>query len=176
MSWELPERITIEFLAEQKWIPGPMDYFEICELGLVRRPLSLDVTKGLMRPGFLYGPENKSGFVIKYRLHKIGNKKPNYFSPQEIMEQCFGRLLNTNLTNLEYAIALRALVTEFNNRVFRPERKNNLEEELGTLPVRFCATCGKPTRDYRCSACWLKIRANNTSCDEPSSEYKVGGR
>lgn len=176
MDFELPEKITFEFLGAQKWIPGPLDYFEICEWGLVRRPLSLDVTKGLMRPGFLYGPENKSGFVIKYRLHKIGNKKPNYFSPKEIMEQCFGRLLNENLASLEYVVQLRSLVTEFNNRVFRPERKSPVDEEAGTIPMRFCATCGKPTRDYRCEACWTKIRAAGTACDEPTAEYRIGRR
>ena len=176
MDFELPEKITIEFLMEQKWVSGPLEYFEICELGLVRRPLSMEVTRGLMQPGFLYGPENKSGFIIKYRLHKLGNKKPNYYSPKEIMEKCFGRFLNTKLDDLKYVIQLRILLTEFNSRVFRPERKSPVDEEAGTIPMRFCATCGKPTRDYRCEACWTKIRAAGTACDEPTAEYRIGRR
>lgn len=51
-------------------------------------------------------------------------------------------------------------------------------EEDGMLPVRVCATpgCGKRTRNYRCDACWIRIKAESTSCDEPIAEYSFGRR
>lgn len=175
---DLPEILTPELLDEQEWRPGPLEHFEICELGFVRRPADLGSRKGVMQPGTIYTPEPRGRTVTRYRLHLIGSKKPIYLPPAEALESVFGRFENEALLDVAYVKEMRALALEFNARHFRQEKRLAYQdaEEDGMLPMRRCATCGKKTRSYRCEACWAKIRAKSTSCDEPGAEYRLGRR
>lgn len=85
----------------------------------------------------------------------------------------FGKVRNKNLLNGIYVTRMKALVLEYNLRFIEIPRSETDIQEAGMKPLRKCTTCGKPTRDYRCSACWVKIRAASTSCDEPASEYRI---
>lgn len=176
MVLDLPETLTFDFLDEQEWRPGPLEHFELCELGFARRPKDLTSKKGIMQPGTLYAPEPRGRRVTLYRLHIIGNKKPIYLSPQEAMESTFGRFLDRRLLDVNYVRLMRSLALEFNARHFRREKRLAYQDTEceGMLPMRRCATCGKKTRSYRCDACWTKIRAQATSCDEPATEYRLG--
>lgn len=178
MEWEIPDTLTFEFLDEQEWRPGPLDHFEICELGLVRRPLSLGTRKGVMYPGTLYTPEPRGRTTTRYRLHLIGNRRPIYIPPEEALTKAFGVFRNHNLKNVAYVLNMRAIALGFNAKYFKQEKRLAYQdaEEEGMLPMRRCATCGKKTRSYRCEACWTKIRAGETSCDEPNAEYRLGRR
>lgn len=178
MDWELPDTLTFDFLNELAWKPGPLDNYEVCELGLVRRPSSLPVHKGVMQPGFLYAPEMRGPTAVRYRLHNLGSKRPIYIPPEQVMKDTFGRFKNKNLGKFEFVKALRVLVIEFNERHFIQDKRRVYAEkyEPGMIPLRCCATCGKQTRSYRCDACWAKIKAASTSADEPTSEYSFGRR
>ena len=178
MNWELPDVLTEDFLEEQEWRPGPLDYFEICELGLVRRPLSLPMRRGVMQPGSLYTPEPRGISTTRYRLHKAGERVPTYIQPGDAIMQVFGRFQNKNLLDVPYVKWMRAIALEFNAKHFKKDKRLSYEnsEEAGMIPMRRCATCGKKTRSYRCDACWAKIRAKSTSCDEPTDEYILGRR
>lgn len=39
--------------------------------------------------------------------------------------------------------------------------KNYEQHKLPKIEKRKCASCGKPTHDFRCAECWRKIRAEN---------------
>lgn len=39
-------------------------------------------------------------------------------------------------------------------------KQKELHNNFGLKPKRKCHDCGKPTNNYRCSACWAKIREN----------------
>lgn len=176
MDWSMPEVITTEFLSELSWKPGPLELFEICELGLVRRPLELPVRRGAMQPGCLYTPEPRGASTTRYRLHRPGERAPTYLIPRDVMVQVFGRYLNTLLEDVEYVKEMRATALEYNFQNFRQDKRLAYQhaEEDGMIPMRRCATCGKKTRSYRCEACWAKIRSKETSCDEPTKEYRIG--
>ena len=178
MDWELPESLTFEFLNDLEWKPGPLENYEICELGLVRRPSSVPMRRGVMQPGYLYAPEIRGPRAIRYRLHKLGSKHPIYFLPGDAIKEVFGRFLNKKLHNMDYIISLRALVVEFNERHYIQDRRKVYADkcEPGMMPMRFCASCGKQTRNYRCEACWARIKALSTGCDEPIKEYGFGRR
>ena len=176
--WELPDQLSFEILDDLEWRPGPLEYFELSNVGLVRRPHQLPHLKGMMRPGLLYSPEPKGNYATRYRLHNLGEKRPIYLVPREVFTSIFGGIQNSGVEDVNYVVQMRALVIEFNARHFRQDKRLAYEhnEEDGMLPMRKCATCGKKTRSYRCDACWAKIRAGSTSCDEPTKEYTLGRR
>ncbi len=178
MDWELPETLTFEFLNDLEWKPGPLENYEVCELGLVRRPSSIQYNKGVMQPGFMYAPEMRGPRIVRYRLHKLGSKHPIYMSAEEVMTGVFGRFANRNINKPTYVAEMRAIVIEFNERHFIQDKRKVYADkcEVGMAPLRFCATCGKQTRNYRCDACWAKIRSGSTSCEDPFSEYRLGRR
>lgn len=181
MDWDLPEKLDRKFVDTQIWQPGPLEFYEVCELGLVRRPLSTPYCKGAMQPGYLYSPEVRSGNYIRYRLHKLGEKRPIYYEPYSVMMEAFRMFRNEGLKDSEYVAELRVLVVEFNKNYFSTGFKNHRGEKTeefgpGAIPMRKCTTCGKPTRNYRCEACWVRIKAGTTSCDEPGAEYRLGRR
>lgn len=178
MIWELPDQLSFEILNDLEWRPGPLEYFEMSDVGLVRRPHDLPHLKGMMRPGLLYSPELKGDVATRYRLHKLGEKRPIYLVPRHVFLNVFGKMLNEGVENVDYVVKMRAIVIEFNARNFRQDKRISYEckEEEGMLPMRKCATCGKKTRSYRCDACWAKIKAQSTSCEEPGAEYRIGRR
>lgn len=69
------------------------------------------------------------------------------------MERIFGRFRNKNLLVLNYVKTMKGLVAEYNVATFKaPVRKTENEKvESGMMQMRRCTTCGKKTRDYRCS-------------------------
>lgn len=178
MDWELPDMLTFDFLNELAWKPGPLDNYEVCELGFVRRPSSLPVHKGVMQPGFLYAPEMRGPVAVRYRLHNLGSKRPVYLPPEEVMKAVFKKFRNKSLNTPGYVLKVRELIVAFNEQHFIQDKRRVYAEkyEPGMIPMRCCATCGKQTRSYRCDACWAKIKATSTACDEPTSEYSFGRR
>lgn len=175
--FELPEKITKEFLDDLEWRPGPLDTYEISELGLVRRPESVDI-RGVF-PGFLYSPNLAIRRGPHYRLNPGGDKAPLYLTPSVVLTKVFGQFLNRNLLKNDYAHKMKGLIIEYNQLNFREKRRLPYEqaEENGMIKMRRCCDCGAKTRNYRCDACWVVIRSRATSDDEPSAEYKIlGGR
>ena len=177
MEFDLPEKITDEFLSEQVWKPGPIHSYETCELGLVRRTKCTNI-KGVF-PGYLYGPKPAIKRGTHYRLNPPFEKTASYLLPKNIMKQLFGRFANHSLENNKYAQRIQLLVVEYNELTFRRLSENSKEskDEPGMFNPRRCHDCGVKTRNYRCDACWVIIKSKSTSCDEPSKEYKIlGGR
>lgn len=175
--FELPEKITPEFLDDLEWKPGPLPTYEITELGLVRRPQDVDI-RGVF-PGFLYSPNLAIRRGPHYRLNPGGDKASVYLSPSVVMNNVFGKFRNKLLLRNDYAHQMKTLIIEYNQLHFREKRRLPYEqaEENGMIKMRRCCDCGAKTRNYRCDACWVVIRARATSCDEPSAEYKIlGGR
>lgn len=173
MNWDLPSEFTPDFMSDLVWSPGPMAGFEVSEYGIIRRPLAVLNPGRSMRPGFLYPPEVRGRTWIRYRLIDPKQCKPVYLKIEEVMIPVFGKVRNKNLLNGIYVTRMKALVLEYNLRFIEIPRSETDIQEAGMKPLRKCTTCGKPTRDYRCSACWVKIRAASTSCDEPASEYRI---
>ena len=175
MEWDLPETLLYGYLDTLDWLPGPLDGFEICELGLVRRPPLMPKLKGEIRPGYLSSPECRTEKMIRYRLNSTGFRNCTYIKPVDAMTEVFGKFRNKNLLILSYVKAMKGLVAEYNVATFRtPVRKTENEKvESGMMQMRRCTTCGKKTRDYRCSACWAKIKNGVTSCDDVAEEHRV---
>ena len=65
--FELPDRITKEFLDNLEWRPGPLDTYEITEIGLLRRQDNVDI-RGVY-PGFLYSTNIAMRRAPHYRLN-----------------------------------------------------------------------------------------------------------
>ena len=173
--FELPDRITKEFLDDLKWKPGPLPTYEITELGLVRRPQDVDI-RGVF-PGFLYSPNLAIKRGPHYRLNPGGEKSAVYLTPSIVITNVFGRFRNKSLLKNEYAHQMKSLVLEYNAKHFKDKRRLPYEqaEENGMIKMRRCHDCGAKTRNYRCDACWTVVKSRVTSCDEPIKEYRVGG-
>lgn len=175
MDFTLPEKLTDDFLNEQDWMPGPIEGFEICELGLVRRPLDLPARE---RPGYLHSPEMKGLAASRYRLGVQGSRNSVYMTPKVAMLGVFGRIENKSLSNAGYSREMKALVNEYNERRYGREtqrKSRDCGDENGEKK-RKCTTCGRPTNNYRCDACWAKIKSQATGCDDPGCEYKILGK
>ena len=180
MPWEHPEKYTYEFLESHEWKEAPVPGYEVCEYGIVRRPLDL-VSRGNPRPGTLYGTRLHSKGKGYYVLIPKGNSGSEgiKYKPPELMEAVFGKFRNTNLLNYAYCARMNALISAFNAGMFEDKiRRTHGEQELANMmPMRKCHDCGKKTRNFRCDACWTAIRAKVTSCDHPDDEYgPVRGR
>ena len=175
--FELPDRITKDFLDDLEWRPGPLDTYEISEIGLVKRPDNVDI-RGVF-PGFLYSPNLGIRRGPHYRLNPGGDRAAVYLTPATVIKAAFGVFRNKNLTKNTYAHQMKSLILEYNQLHFREKRRLPYEqaEENGMIKMRRCCDCGAKTRNYRCDACWVVIRSRATSCDEPSKEYRIlGGR
>ena len=167
----LPEKLTPEFIEAQAWRPGPAKYYEMCDIGLYRRPLELEGDSLMvnMRIGTIFAldiRDNEKAVVWIYDLHT----KKSY---KEQGSKHFAK----EYLDRRYIRDLRLLVAAYNKEYFpakpssaRRYLKKGLSDNQAT-PMRKCTTCGCPTRDYRCSVCWEKIQKDVTSCDEPLEEY-----
>lgn len=173
MTWNLPSEFTQEFTSSLVWVPGPMFGFEVSEFGLIRRPLDVKNPGRSMRPGFLYPPEVRGQSWIRYRLIDPENNRSIYLKIEDVIVPAFGKLRNKNLFNGNYVARMKSMAIEYNTRFIKPKRQGIDYIEFGVGALRRCTTCGAPTKNYRCEACWIKIRATTTSCDEPNSEYRV---
>lgn len=171
--FELPDRITKDYLDDLEWRPGPLDIYEISEIGIVKRPDNVDI-RGVF-PGFLYSPNIGMRRGPHYRLNPGGDRDAVYLTPSIVIKDAFGVFRNKNLTKNVYAHQLKTLVIEYNHLHFREKRRLPYEkaEENGMIKMRRCCDCGAKTRNYRCDACWAIVRSKSTSCDEPSNEYRV---
>jgi len=176
-TFVLPERITPEFLTKMIWHAAPCVGYELCELGLLRRPHSYQA-KGIF-PGMLYYPK----ISVKTRPHYIlcdpGEKIGTRYTPDALMFAVFGKFRNAQLDDYAYQVKLRALVKEYNTRYFRgraaPLQAVAEERVVGMEPKRKCTDCGQPTRNYRCEACWILRRKGFSLEDIEDSAYSVSG-
>lgn len=174
MEWELPEELTRSILDEFCWLEGLLEGYEICEVGLVRRPKMM--RSNGVPPGYLYSPNINVRKEPCYRLNIYGSKSVLYIKPVEILTKLFGEFTNSGLLSNEYARQMKSLVVEYNERNFRSQNRKEYSdrEEDGMLKMRVCHDCGKKTRNFRCDSCWAIVKARSTSCDEPISEYGFG--
>ena len=175
--FDLPEKITKEFLDELEWREGPFPTYEISEMGLVRRPHGV-YTRGIF-PGFLYSPNLSIRRGPHYRLNPGANKSSVYLSPVIVMTEVFGEFRNKLLRNSEYVHSMKKRIVDYNSVTFREKKpfKHQREVESGVTPARRCCDCGAKTRNYRCDACWVVVRAKASGCDEPLAEFRIlGGR
>lgn len=173
MAWVLPQFLTEEFLDDMEWKEAPVENYELCELGLLRRP-KLIRQRGIY-PGMLYGPRLNSRGIGSYVLIPPGvhGSQGTRFLPEELMKSVFGKFRNKNLNVYPYCAKLNSLIVAYNAITFqRPTRKEAHEKEgAGMLPMRKCHDCKRPTRSYRCDACWTVVKAGVTACDHPDEEY-----
>lgn len=172
--FSLPEKISQDFLDDLEWRPGPLETYEITEIGLVRRAFDVDI-RGVF-PGFLYSPNISSRRLPHYRLNPGSDKAAVYLVPSMVIQAAFGKFRNSDLTKNDYARQMKMLVVEFNQLNFRAKRRipYELAEESGMIKSRRCCDCGAKTRNYRCESCWVIVRSRTTSCDEPTKEYRLG--
>lgn len=113
-------------------------------------------------------------------------------SPQEGMRQCpycgwFFWPSQKSQIICGDAACVKARQKEYNANKIRVgkrlvyNKKNEKVPDWGLPPKRRCVDCGRPTDDYRCSACWSKYRDNVENVDDSVvensiSEYPTGGR
>lgn len=170
MSFELPDRMTPEWITQRVWRKTQYSELELSELGVLRRPHSSSKAGSL-----IYATPNKD-FPPRYRITKLGGCKEKYVVDVEVMmHEVFGRFLNRSLLDYKYLTALKVLCMEYNKRYFSGDTYQD-NKLLGVNPSqtekkRLCAgvngkTCGKMTYDYRCPACWVIIRGGDADREE----------
>jgi len=174
--WQLPESLTDEVMREWLWRPTPVFGYELCEQGLLRRPLDYNV-KGT-KAGMLYGSRLNTRGIGYYALVPKGSYGSTCvrYKPEELMTEVFGAFRNRNLNVYTYCVRLNALIQAYNAHTFKlPADRRNMahREEAGMSKLRKCHDCGRKTRNYRCDACWRVVLSRTTSCDHPDDEYKA---
>lgn len=170
MSFELPDRMTPEWITQRVWRKTQYSELELSELGVLRRPHSSSKAGSL-----IYATPNKD-FPPRYRITKLGGGKEKYVvNVEDMMQEVFGRFLNKNLLEYTYLARLKVLCMEYNKRYFCGDTYQD-NKLLGvnpsqTVKKRLCAgvkgkTCGKMTYDYRCPACWVLVRGGDADTEE----------
>jgi len=166
VAFELPDRFTPEYINGLEWRETQYSKLELCEMGMLRRPLSAQI------PGtLLYATPNKE-FPPRYRITKLGGTKEKYVVDVEAaMIELFSSFRNKQLLAYKYLTELKLLCMEYNERYFTREMSREDSKLLGEnaaklIRRRRCAgvngrSCGKMIYDYRCSACWIRIRGGN---------------
>ena len=160
-SYAFPERFTPEFLNKLVWKKTKYAGMELCEFGAIRRPANSKYNPGQLS----YPLPNITNYHV-YRIAKgPGTKERHQLEIEAFHIEVFGSLKNRSLLNYEYLKKLRVLCLEYNTRYFiKEETSYNVTkeiEQLGVMKKRKCTTCGRPTSNYRCNACWIAIRGQS---------------
>lgn len=111
----------------------------------------------------------------------------HYEQPQEGMRQCpycgwFFWPSQKNQIICGDAPCVKARQKEYNANkeriggklVYKKKKEKIPEWELP--PKRHCVDCGKPTNNYRCRACWARLKDSMGCVESSIAEYSTGGR
>ena len=171
---EIPDVLTKEFVDNLEWRRGRTGEYDVCEIGLVRRPVDRKIKN--IQPGRLAAPSTGSkGGKPLWKLIPIGEKLQVYVNIREELLAVFGRYIDRRLDDNEHARTLIKKVKLYNATYINKTNGsgNGKSVDYPAPKMRKCATCGKPTVDYRCESCWMKIRLRSSGIDQPSKEYSV---
>ncbi len=98
------------------------------------------------------------------------------FQEERVCPAC-GKTFIANIWNKIYCSAECHNSIPLDHRI-KPQRKkkkarvHHLSYDPDT-PQRHCHDCGKPTNDYRCEACWKKLRGWDTALDDSEESSAV---
>lgn len=125
--------------APIKFMPG----YEISRSGVVRRTSTQKIVKPRQHPS------NPRIMYVQVRVPN-GLKKTRSSQINVLLEEAFG----------SGAAAAAGLPTPDPKRITQSRNRERFSQSIESAPrhTRTCATCGKPTNNYRCGSCWAAVR------------------
>ena len=144
---------------EERWTD-----LEECRGWIISNTGIVKKKKGSLRTAKL--PIRKSTTKYYYSFMKGATKK--YFDVVELTNKYYPEIMLTilQIKDLRNAVAEHRPPSAFKSNIKSLHHKSN---------IRRCATCGKPTTQYRCDACWEKLRkgADFSVIGNTEASYRV---
>jgi hypothetical protein len=139
------------------------DAYEINQAGMIRRRKS----GGNRKKGFVLKPGK--GATVKAVYMLMADGKRIQASAASLLLQVWG--IDVKLTD-EWRLQAQEVANDHNRRensaVYHANKNKSAEiRRVRTGYKRHCHDCGTPTDQYRCDACWLRLRG------EPDSDYRA---